>query len=160
MDTHLRFTLVKNLKKDTHMSNILKGLLFFILLYLISDFFVKYFTIGLLPDALLFSFMGNEEEYIEPMGIASFLELWHTEIFFIMMILLTLSAIYIRVVSNVKHYKFTLNVVMISALISLVSLPLAFYVSQNFIYIYFITYFLWHLGAIKMTLRSLWKLYA
>ncbi len=142
------------------MSTILKGLLFFIFSYLIADFFVKYFTIGLLPDTLILSLYGNEEEYIDPMSVSSFLEFWHVEIFFIMMILLTLSAIYIRTVSNVKNYKFALNLVMISSLISLVTLPLAFYISSHFVYIYFITYILWHLGALQMTLRSLWKLYA
>jgi len=156
----VRFTLVKNLKKDRQMSTILIGLLSAILLYLLVDFFVKYFTIGLTPDALKLSLFGNEEEFVDPMGISSFLEFWHTEIFFIMMILLTLSAIYIRSVSQVKHYKFTLNLVMSSAIVSLVSLPLAYYVSESFVYLYVFTYFLWHLGAIKMSLRSLLELYA
>ena len=156
----MRFTLVKNLKKDRQMSAILIGLLSAILLYLIADFFVKYFSIGLTADALKLSLFGNEEEFVDPMSISSFLEFWHTEIFFIMMLLLTLSAVYIRSVSQVKHYKFTLNLVMSSALISLVSLPLAYYISDSFIYIYVLTYFLWHLGAIKMSLRSLLELYA
>ena len=142
------------------MSNILKGLLLAILLYLISDFLVKYFTIGLSLNALNLSLFGNEEEFVDAMSQSVLLEFWHTEIFFIMMILLTLSAIYIRVVSQVKNYKLTLNTVMISALLSLVSLPLSFYISSDFLYIYVASYFVWHLGAIKMSLRSLWYLYA
>lgn len=142
------------------MSNILKGLLVFILLYLIADFFVKYFTIGLSIDALKLSLFGDEEEFVDAMSTGIFLELWHAEIFFIMMILLTLSAIYIRVVSQVKNYKLTLNTVMISALLSLISLALTFYISSDFIYLYVLTYFIWHIAALKMSLRSLWYLYA
>jgi len=156
----VRFTLVKNLKKDKTMGNILKGLLFGILLYLISDFIVKYFTIGLTLEALSLSLFGNEEEFVDAMSQSVLLEFWHTEIFFIMMILLTLSSIYIRVVSQTKNYKTTLNIVMISALLSLITLPLSFYLSNNFLYIYILTYYIWHIVAIKMSLRSLWYLYA
>lgn len=156
----MQFTIVKNLKKDEAMSNILKGLLFPILIYLIADLFVKHLSIGLMPNALTLSLFGSEEEFIEPMTQSIFLEFWHVEIFFIMMILLTLSAIYIRVVNHVRHYKITLNIVMISALLSLVSLPLAYYVSTSFVLIYVVTYSVWHLGAIYMSLRSIWEIYA
>jgi len=156
----VQFTIVKNLKKDSTMNSILKGLIFFILLYIIADIFVKYVGIGLTLDTLNISLFGNEEEYIEPMSQALFLEFWHTEIFFIMMILLTLSTVYIRLASNIRHYKYILNLVMSSAIISLISLPIAYYMSNDFILIYILGYFIWHGGAIYMSLRSLWELYA
>ena len=156
----MQFTIVKNLKKDTAMSNILKGLLVSISLYLIVDLFVKYFSIGLTIDALTISLFGSEEEFVEPMSQALFLEFWHVEIFFIMMILLTLSAIYIRVVNHVKNYKIILNIVMLSALLSLTALPITYYLSTSFIYLYIFGYFIWHLGAIYMASKSIWELYA
>jgi len=156
----VQFTIVKNLKKDTAMSSILKGLLISILLYLIADFFVKYLTIGLSIDALNLSLFGDEEEFIDAMTSAIFLEFWHVEIFFIMMILLTLSAIYIRLANSIKNYKVALNIVMISALLSLTSLPISYYLSSSFTIVYVVGYFTWHLGAIYMSGRSLWELYA
>lgn len=156
----MQFTIVKNLKKDTAMSNILKGLLISILLYLIADLLVKYFSIGLTIDALTISLFGSEEEFVEPMSQAIFLEFWHVEIFFIMMILLTLSAIYIRVVNHIKNYKIIFNIVMLSALLSLTALPITYYISSAFIYLYIFGYFIWHLGAIYMASKSIWELYA
>lgn len=156
----MQFTIIKNLKKDLAMSNILKGLLVSITLYIVADFFVKYLTIGLSVDALNLSLFGKEEEFIEPMSTALFLEFWHIEIFFVMMILLTLSAVYIRLVNNIKNYKVVLNIVMISALMSLVALPLSYYISSMFTIVYALGYFTWHLGAIYMGIRSIWELYA
>ena len=156
----MQFTIVKNLRKDEAMRNVLGGLLTSILLYLIADFFVKHLSVGITPNALMLTLFGSEEEFIEPMSQSIFLEFWHVEIFFIMMILLTLSAIYIRVVNNVKNYKIILNIVMISAIISLIALPLAYYISSSFVLIYIVMYIIWHIGAIYMSLKSIWKLYA
>ena len=150
----MRFTIIKNIKKDKTMGNILNGLIIFILLYIITDFFVKHFSIGLSITDLNLSLFGNEEEFIEPLSQSMFLEFWHMEIFFIMMILLTLSTIYIRVVNNIKNYKFILNITMIFALISLTSLPLSFYISSFFSYLYVGGYFIWHFGALYMGVKS------
>ena len=138
------------------MSLILKGFLLFILLYLISDISVKYYSFGISIDAISTTLFGNEEEFIDPITKSSFLEFWHTEIFFMMMILLTLSAIFIRL-ANKSKIAMT-NILMISAIISLVSLPMSYFVSSDFIYIYLLTFFIWHLSAIYMILYSFWKL--
>ncbi|WP_324170616.1 hypothetical protein [Sulfurimonas sp.] len=138
------------------MSLILKGFLSFILLFLISDILVKYFSFGITPDAIYITLFGNEEEFIDPITKSYFLEFWHTEIFFIMMNLLTLSAIFIRL-SNKSKIAMT-NILMISAIISLISLPMSFFISSDFVYIYLLTFFIWHLSAIYMILYSFWKL--
>lgn len=140
------------------MSLILKGFLFFILLYVVSDIFVMKSSFGISADAVSSTLFGSEEAYIDPINESSFLEFWHTQIFFIMMILLTLSAVFIRVAKRSRNI--ITNALMISALISLFSLPLAFYTSKFFIDIYVISYFLWHLVAIYMIFYSFWKLNA
>lgn len=140
------------------MSLILKGFLFFILLYVVSDIFVMKESFGISADAVSSTLFGSEEAYIDPINESSFLEFWHTQIFFIMMILLTLSAVFIRVAKRSRNI--ITNALMISALISLFSLPLAFYTSKFFIDIYIISYFLWHLVAIYMIFYSFWKLNA
>ncbi len=138
------------------MSLILKGFLSFILIFLISDILVKYFSFGITPDVINTTLFGNEEEFIDAITKSSFLEFWHTEIFFIMMILLTLSAIFIRL-SNKSKIVMT-NTLMISAIISLITLPLAYFVSSDFVNIYLLTFFIWHLSAIYMIFYSFWKL--
>ena len=153
----MKFTLINNIKQDRAMRLILTGFLSFILLYLISDIIVKYFGFGILPDTIKTTLFGNEEEFIDPITKASFLEFWHVEIFFMMMILLTLSAIFIRL-ANRSRVAMT-NTLMISAIISLVSIALSYFVASFFIYIYVLTFFIWHLSAIYMILYSLWKLY-
>lgn len=140
------------------MSLILRGFLIFILLYLVSDIFVMKSNFGISPETLNATLFGDEEAYIDPMNEASFLEFWHTQIFFIMMILLTLSSIFIRVAK--KSRAILTNTLMISAILSLVSLPLAFYLSNLFVNIYLVTYFLWHITALYMIVYSFWKLNA
>ncbi|MCK4974839.1 MAG: hypothetical protein KAR81_06265 [Sulfurimonas sp.] len=140
------------------MSLILKGFLVFILLYLVSDILVMNSSFGISVETINTTLFGNEEEYIDPINEASFLEFWHTQIFFIMMILLTLNAIFIRVAKRSRVI--ITNILMISAITSLISLPLAFYMSNFFINIYVITYFIWHLMAIYMIFYSFWKLNA
>lgn len=154
----MKFTVIKNLQKDSAMSLVLRGFLVFILLYLISDIFVMKSNFGISPEALNTTLFGDEEAYIDPMNEASFLEFWHTQIFFIMMILLTLSSIFIRVAKRSRAI--LTNTLMISAILSLVSLPFAFYFSSFFVNIYLIAYFLWHLAAFYMIIYSFWKLNA
>ena len=153
----MKFTLINNIKQDKAMRLILTGFLSFILLYLVSDIIVKYFSFGIFPDAIRVTLYGNEEEFIDPITQASFLEFWHVEIFFMMMILLTLSAIFIRLAKR-SRVAMT-NTLMISAIISLITLALSYFISGIFIYIYVLTFFIWHLSAVYMIFYSFWKLY-
>jgi len=152
----VRFTLINNIKQDSAMRLILSALLIFISMYLISDIFVKYSSFGITGSAVKLTLFGSEAEYIDPISKASFLEFWHTEIFFIMMLLLTLSAVFVRLV---KKSILVLNIVMISAIISIIALALSYFMSPLFISIYIATFFLWHASALYMTLYSLWRLY-
>lgn len=154
----MKFTLINNIQKDSAMSLILKGFLLFILLYLISDVLVMKSSFGISVETIHATLFGNEEEYIDPINEASFLEFWHTQIFFIMMVLLTLNAIFIRVAKRSRVI--LTNMLMISAVVSLVSLPLAFYMSDFFVNVYISTYFFWHAMAVYMILYSFWKLNA
>jgi len=154
----VKFTLVKNIQKDSAMSLVLKGFLVFILLYLISDILVMNSSFGLSVDTINTTLFGNEEEYIDPINEAGFLEFWHTQIFFVMMILLTLNAIFIRVANRSRVIN--TNILMISAITSLISLVLSFYVSDFFVNVYMWSYFIWHGMAMYMIVYSFWKLRA
>ncbi|WP_434579744.1 hypothetical protein MLC52_06890 [Sulfurimonas sp. NW15] len=154
----MRFTLIKDLKKDSSIKPMLNGLLVFMLLYFAAEVFVDSSNFGLFYEQVKFTLFGNEENFLEPISEASFLEYIHTKIFFMMMILLTLSAIFIRLAANDTLKLFCLNSVMTSALIMLIALTLSYYINPFFVYIYLVTYYLWHLCAFYMVIYSLWSL--
>jgi hypothetical protein len=155
----MKFTLIKDLKQDSVMSPILSGLLFFIILYLVSDIFVKDLGFGISVHTINLTLFGSEEEFLDPITQASFLEFWHVEIFFIMMIVFTLSTIFIRVSNASKSAIVLVNLMMISSIISLISLPFAYFFSSEFINIYVATFFIWHILAILSSLYSLKRLH-
>lgn len=155
----MKFTLIKKLSQDKSMRPILSALLLFTLLYILSDILVKYVNFGVFPDAINVTLFGDEEQYIDPLSTSAFLEFWHVEIFFIMMILLTLSAVFVRVSKDDTSKIILLSALMICALFSLISLVLAFFLAKTFVLIYVILFFIWHAIAVYMILYSLGKLY-
>ncbi len=140
------------------MRPILSGLLIFTLLYLVFDIFVKHLNFGIFPDAIKLTLFGNEDEFLDPMTQSSFLEFWHIEIFFIMMILLTLSAVFIRVTNISKKQILITNITMISSIISLVSLLASYFISDSLVEVYVLGFFIWHILALYMVIFSFWKL--
>lgn len=155
----MKFTLIKDLRQDRVMKPILSGLLLFTLLYLLSDIFLKQSTLGIFPHAIQTSLFGNEEEFLDGLSQASFLELWHVEIFLIMMLVFTTSTVYIRLSGASKGALLAVNIMLLSALFSLIALASAYYLSPYFIYVYVATFFIWHVLALLFTLTSLKRLH-
>jgi len=141
------------------MRPLLGGLLLFILLFLSADIALKNDHIGLTPTHLAQTLYGNEEEYIEPVTEHFLLELMHSDIFFIMMTLLTLSAVYARLCQNKKLRLININIAMTAALLSIIFLPLSYYLSAYFILPFIISFYTWHFMALMMTLGSLYYLF-
>jgi len=136
----------------------MSGLLIFTLIYLLVDIAVKYNSFGLFNSAIKLTLFGDEEQFIDPLNTASFLEFIHTEIFFIMMILLSLSAVYARLTSKKHSTVWVINAVLLSSLVSLIALTLSYYISDSFINLYVLSYFSWHFLALYMASYSLWNL--
>jgi small-conductance mechanosensitive channel len=155
----LRFLLVKDLKKDKNFKAPLSVLLIFTTLYLIADIFVKHSTLGLFPSTVVSSLFGDEEQYIEPMELSVFLEFWHMEIFIYMMILLTLSAVFIRVFENSKTSVTISHINMILAFVSLVSIALAYFYTPALVYLYSGSFLLWHILSLYICIVSLYRIY-
>lgn len=155
----MKFTLVKDVKGDSLMRPLLGGLLLFIFLFLSADIFLKDDHIGLTESTLSKTLYGNEEEFIEPASEHFLLELMHSDIFFMMMTLLTLSAVYARLCQNSTLRLVNINATMIAALATVILLPMAYYVSADFVLPYIITFYAWHILALIMTLASLFYLF-
>jgi hypothetical protein len=155
----VRFTLIKDLKQDNAMKPILSGLLLFIIIYIISDVMVKQSSFGIFAHEVQLTLFGNADEFLEPISKSSFLEFIHMEIFFLMMILLTLSAVFARLSNKQPYSILIINIAMISALTSLITLGLTYFVNDSFINIYVGSFFTWHIVTSYMALYSLWKLH-
>lgn len=141
------------------MRNILQGLLFFILLYLVANLFVKALNFGLTPESVIHTLLGDEENFIDPLSKSSFLEYIHTEIFFIMMVSFSLSAIFIRVsVKNFKNAKLV-NLLMLSGLSTIITLGVSYFVTSKAIIFYLGSFYLWNFLLAYMTLYGLWRLF-
>jgi magnesium-transporting ATPase (P-type) len=154
----MRFTLIKDLKKENTMAPLLVGMLVFFFLYLCADFVVKQYGFGLFESQIKITLFGNEEEFIEGMVQSAFLEYMHGEIFFTMMLLLTLCAVYVRVAQDQRYKLSVLNITMLSALLTPVSLFTAYFYNAAFLPTYIATFFSWHLFALFMILSSLQRL--
>ena len=154
----MRFTLIKDLKQDRSMRPILNGLLSFTLIYLTTDIYVTNLSFGLFSEQIITTLFGNLDEFIDPITQASFLEYIHTQIFFMMMIVLTLSAIYIRMANKTSYSITIVNLLMISALLNLITLGLSYFVNKSFINLYVILFFSWHTLALYMSMFALWRL--
>ncbi len=140
------------------MKPLLNGLLLFIFLYLIFDVFVKSHTMGLSIKTVSTTLFGNADEFLDPMNKSVFLEFIHMQIFFLMMILLTLSAVFVRLLHQKRNTILVLNIVMLFALLSPIALVAAYFYSTEFVGIYLFAFFTWHTLALYMTLASLWEL--
>ena len=151
----MKFTLVKDLKSDDVMRPVLTSVLFFSFIYLISDFFVKHSGFGITPDTIKLTLLGDEQQYLDPMSKNVFLEFWHSEIFFVMFICFIISTVYIRTSSASKVAIIFVNIMLVCAIISLISLPLSFFYSELFIYLYLVSFYLWHLFGLIASILSL-----
>ena len=140
------------------MRPIINGLLLFMLLYIPFDIMVKSHTMGLSTVTVMQTLFGNADEFLDPMNKSVFLEFIHMEIFFLMMILLSLSAVYIRLLSHKSNTILTINLLMGFALLTPVTLFCGYFYLAEFINLYVVSFFIWHFVALYMIIRSLWEL--
>lgn len=155
----MKFTLVKDLRGNTLLRPLLGGLLFFILLFLSADIVLKNDHIGLSVTALSATLYGDEAQYLEPVTFHFILELLHSDIFFMMMTLLTLSAIYARLCAKHRLRLIMINITMLGALFDIVLLMCAYFLGSIYIPLWLASFWLWHAGALFMAIVSLWNLF-
>ena len=154
----MRFTLIKDVKHDQSMKPLLNGLLIFTTLYILFDLFVKQHTLGLSVQTVSTTLFGNADEFLDPMNESVFLEFVHMQIFFLMMLLLTLSAVYIRLLHKKKNTMLVMNLLMLSGVLTPITLTLAYFYAPTLVVSYIFFFFLWHITALYMSLHSLWEL--
>ena len=154
----MRFVLIKDLKQDRSMRPMINFILAFILLFVIFAPVVQHTTIGLYESKVHTTFFGNEEEFLDPINGDYFLEYLHTQIFLVMMVMVTLSAIFVRVSRNNSFTKFVLITSNSSALLFLVALTLGYYVAPIVIPLYLLGYYIWFAATMLMVVLSFTRL--
>ena len=154
----MRFVLIKDLKQDRSMRPMINFLLAFILLFVIFSPVVQNTTIGLYESKVHTTFFGNEEEFLDPINSDYFLEYLHTQIFLVMMTMITLSAIFVRLSRNIFVTKLLVIITNTAALVFLASLALGYYLSPLFVPLYLLSYYLWLGGAVFMIAQSFVRL--
>lgn len=154
----MKFTLVKDLRGNTILRPLLSGLLIFTILYLSADIILKKDHIGISYQTLSNTLYGNEDEFIEPVSFHFILELSHSDIFFMMMTLLSLSAIFSRLCKIDRFRSILIHTTMLSAILNIITLFLAYFLNPFFIYTWILCFWLWHIGAFLISFISLFHL--
>ena len=150
--------MIKDLRHHSQMRFLLLALLFFMFFFIVGDILVKSEQLGLSVNAVNTTLIGNEAEFIEPVTASTFLEHLHADLFFMMMLLLTLSSIFLRLAPQNSLSLWTLSLLMISSILSIIFLALGFYSSTMFVAPFLLMFFTWHALALSITLYSFWKL--
>lgn len=153
----MKFTLVKDLRQDVLMRPILIALLLFFIPYFLGDIFLVQTQFGANYEALYKTYYGFEEEFIDPLSLRAILEYTHQKIFFVMMTLLSLSAIYIRLNKKSAFMIVILNITLLSAFLTQLLFILSFY--YEMLLFYYLLFYIWHIMALYMTLISLYRIF-
>jgi len=148
------------LTKELHQNPLLKLLVVFFIgiigLFLVSDVILHHYQIGLTPLLASESLLGNEATFVEPMLFDVLLERVHIDIFISMITLMLVAIIYIRI-SNTNSKGF-IHIAFISAILTHISLLLAYFYGTIFAVSWIVLFFLWHILALYFSLTIIWQL--
>ncbi len=154
----MKFLIHNDLHSRPLMRLLLAGLQVFVLLFLLFDVVYKSEQIGFSYEDVTTYLFGSEALFIDAVVLKALLEMLHADTFFIMMVLLTLGSVYARICSSKRRALYAVHTVMIAAFVAIISLLAARYISEYFIGLWMVGFWLWHLGAAGMSLEILWQL--
>ena len=155
----MKFLTTKSLKENPFLKNLLVGLIIFIILFLFLDIALYSEQIGLRFEDVKNRILGNEEEFIEPILFDSLLIMIHSNLFFSMLILLILSAIWIRVSKLNTFSKWILHLLFLMAIFSNVFLLLGYFYISFRVEIWVVLFWSWHFMAIFMAIYTMYGIY-
>jgi len=154
----MKFLVTKDLVHSTLLTNLMSAVVFMLLLYIGFDTVLHAYVIGLDMHSISITLFGDAENFIEPVLIDSLLLQVHIDLFMTLFALLILSSIYIRLYSSKAMTKWIIHIVFILGMLAPITLILAYYVSSLFIYIWLISFILWHLMASVVAILILKRL--
>ena len=154
----MKFLLNDTLAGHRMMRLLLTGLQVFTLVFIALDMWYKSEQIGLSYGSVFSYLFGNEAAFRDAVDLRTLVEMLHADIFFAMMIVMTLGAVYVRVCYTLKYTAYLMHIMMMTAFIAGVSLLAALYLSPLFIWVWLATFWIWHLSVVVMSSEVLWRL--
>jgi len=148
----MKFLVTKDLAHSQLLAYLIGAVLTAMLLYLGLDVVLHGYVIGSDLIAIHNTLFGNVETFEEPILIDSLLLQVHIDLFITIFVLLILSSIYIRVHNKTTAMKWVLHTLFILGLLAPLSLLLAYFWSEAFVMVWVVTFLLWHLLSIGISL--------
>ena len=128
------------------------SVVFAILIYLVLDVILHSYVIGMDLISINNTLFGNVETFEEPILIDSLLLQVHIDLFMTLFALLILSSIYIRLYKKTSLMKVTVHTLFIFGITAPIFLLLAYFWSETFVYLWLVSFALWHMMAFVLSL--------
>jgi len=148
----MKFLVTKDLAHSQLLAYLIGAVLVAMLLYLGLDVVLHGYVIGSDLGEIQSTLFGNAETFEEPILIDSLLLQVHIDLFMTVFALLILSSVYIRLHNKTATMKWVLHLLFILGLLAPLSLLLAYFWSETFVIVWVVTFLLWHLLAIVVSL--------
>lgn len=154
----MKFLVSKNIHENPNFTLLLAFYSLLLLFYFIGDLFYLSHFFGTSPSAVLSTLQGNEDEFIEPLSLLSFLEHFHISIFISILAIFTTMAIILRLTLSNAHKSFIIILSMGSVFFSALSLIISYFFIESFVYLFILTTLIWHLSGIYSVSLTLYEL--
>jgi hypothetical protein len=141
----MKFLVTKDLEHSRLLSYLMGGVVFAILLYLGFDIVLHAYVIGLDMETISATLFGDLENFVEPILIDSLLLQVHIDLFMTLFAVMILASIYMRLYSSKGVTKWVVHLLFIFGMLAPVAILLAYFVSESFIFIWLLSFLLWHL---------------
>ncbi|HIQ26898.1 MAG TPA: hypothetical protein EYH42_00180 [Sulfurovum sp.] len=155
----MKFLISKDLGYNKLLSFLMIAVVMSILMYLVLDAVLHGYVIGFDLHSIDSTLYGNTETFEEPVLIDSLLMQVHIDLFMTIFSLLTLASIYIRLYKKEKANRWLLHVLFGTGIAAPTFLLAAYFFSKPFMYAWLVTFLLWHLLAVMLSVIILKKLY-
>ncbi len=140
----MKFLVTKDLAHSRLLAYLMGSVVFAIVLYLVMDMVLHSYVIGSDIAGIHSTLYGNAETFEEPILIDSLLLQVHIDLFMTMFALLILTSVYIRLHEKTKMLRVTVHTLLLLGITSPISLLLAYFGPEVFVYLWEVTFFVWH----------------
>lgn len=154
----MKFLVSKNIHENPNFVLLIGFYSLLLLCYFAGDLVYLSHFFGTSPSSVLVTLKGNEDEFIEPLSLLSFLEHFHISMFISILAIFTTMAIILRLSIRNTHKSLILILSMGSVLLSALSLLISYFFIEGFVYLFIFTTLIWHLSGLYAVTLTLYEL--
>ena len=148
----MKFLVTKDLAHSKLLTYLMGSVVIAVLIYLVLDVVLHSYVVGSDIASIKSTLFGNTETFEEPILIDSLLLQVHIDFFMSLFALLILSSIYIRLYSKTSVVKPVVHTLFLFGLFAPIFLVMAYFWSEIFVYLWIVSFLLWHLMACVLSL--------